>query len=186
MRHRSFTPLLASAGAATLFVGLLTGCSVREVPMHPAENANDPACADVIVRLPDEIGELKRRNTNAQSTGAWGDPAGVLLYCGIEPSGPTTDQCVSVNGIDWIMDDSEAPLFRFEAYGREPGLEIVIDSNLSSGSVIAEFGASVSQLPQVRKCTNVSDSLDFSGTSDENPTEPTDDAPAEDAPTESE
>ena len=90
--------------------------------MHPAENANDPACADVIVRLPDEIGELKRRNTNAQSTGAWGDPAGVLLYCGIEPSGPTTDQCVSVNGIDWIMDDSEAPLFRFEAYGREPGL----------------------------------------------------------------
>lgn len=134
--------------------------------MQPAANANDPACADVIVRLPSELGDLKRRNTNAQSTGAWGDPASVLLYCGIEPSGPTTDQCVNVDGVDWIMDDSQAPLFRFEAYGREPGLEVIIDSELSSGAVISELSPSVAQLPQVRHCLSVSETLDLSGTSD--------------------
>ncbi len=122
--------------------------------MQPAADANNPACADVTVRLPAEIGELERRSTNAQSTGAWGEPAAVLLYCGIEPSGPTLDECVSVDGIDWIMDDSNAPLFRFEAYGREPGLEVIIDSELTSGTAIAELGSAVSHLPQVRHCTN--------------------------------
>lgn len=132
--------------------------------MQPAIDANDPACADVIVRLPDTIGELERRGTNAQSTGAWGDPAAILLYCGIEPSGPTLDGCMTVNGVDWIMDDSNAPLFRFEAYGREPGLEVIIDSDLTSGTAIAELSAVVSQLPQPRQCTSPEDTLDFSQT----------------------
>lgn len=132
--------------------------------MQPAVNANDPACADVIVRLPDELGELQQRRTNAQSTGAWGEPASVLLYCGIEPSGPTLDNCVNVNGVDWIRDDSNAPLFRFEAYGREPGLEVIIDAEQTSGTAIIELGNVVSQLPQVRHCTSPQDTFDFTQT----------------------
>lgn len=130
--------------------------------MQAAKDANNPACADVIVRLPDSVDGLERRYTNAQATGAWGDPASVLLYCGIEPSGPTTDSCVSVNGIDWIMDESRAPLYRFAAYGRSPGLEVVIDAskNVSGTNVISDLGYAVSQLPQERKCTSVRDSFD--------------------------
>lgn len=52
---------------------MLTGCS-GDVPMIPADDANNPACADVIVRLPSTVDGLDRRYTNAQSTGAWGDP----------------------------------------------------------------------------------------------------------------
>lgn len=131
--------------------------------MQPAELANHPACADVIVRLPDELAGMKQRKTNAQSTGAWGDPAAVLLTCGIEPMGPTTLPCVNVNGIDWIIDDSLAPMYRFEAYGRYPGLELIVDSDKASGTeAVLDLANVVSQLPQQRECTSLMDTLDFS------------------------
>lgn len=152
--------MLLAAGA---LAGLLTGCS-PDVPMEPAIDANNPACADVIVRLPATVDGLDRRTTNAQATGAWGDPATVLLYCGIEPSGPTTDQCVTVKDVDWIIDDSRAPLYRFEAYGRSPGIEIIVDADqqVSGTNAIAELSSAVSQLPQERHCTSVLEELDDS------------------------
>ncbi|QNN63817.1 DUF3515 family protein [Leucobacter denitrificans] len=132
--------------------------------MDPAVDANDPACANVIVRLPATLDGLDKRNTNAQATGAWGDPASVLLYCGIEPSGPTTDHCVTVGGIDWIVDESRAPLYRFEAYGRTPGLEVIVnaDEQVSGTNVISELRGAVEQLPQERHCVSVSEVIDES------------------------
>lgn len=131
---------------------LLTGCA-GEVPMEPAADANTPACADVTVRLPKTVAGLDKRTTNAQATGAWGDPPSVQLKCGIEPSGPTTDRCVYVNGVDWIIDESAAPIYRFEAYGRTPGLEVFVDSEKVSGTdVVTDLSAVAKQLPQERKC----------------------------------
>ncbi|EYT52870.1 hypothetical protein H490_0111925 [Leucobacter sp. UCD-THU] len=157
--HR--TRLLALATAALASATLLTGCA-GDVPMEAAENANDPACADVIVRLPDTVAGLERRTTNAQSTGAWGDPAGVQLQCGVEPSGPTTDTCVNVDGVDWIMDDSQAPLYRFEAYGRSPGLAVFVNSEYASGTAaVLDLGTVVRELPQTRECVGLVDTLDL-------------------------
>ena len=152
---------LAIGTSALAVTGLLTGCT-GDVPMEPAPDANNPACADVIVRLPDAVADLERRTTNAQSTGAWGDPAGVLLYCGVEPSGPTTDDCVNVNGVDWIIDRTNAPLYRFEAYGRTPGLAVIVDSEKASGTeTVVDLGAVVQLLPQTRQCTSLADTLDL-------------------------
>ena len=156
-RTRFITAIAVIAGG----VSLLAGCA-GDVPMESAENSNDPACADVIVRLPATVAELDKRTTNAQATGAWGDPAGVLLYCGIEPTGPTTQECVNVNGVDWIVDDTRAPLYRFEAYGREPGLQVVVDSEKASGTAaVLDLSAVVKQLPQVRQCTSVNDTFEL-------------------------
>lgn len=142
-------------------LGGLTACA-GQVPMEPAPNANDPACADVIVRLPKTVASFEKRTTNAQSTGAWGDPAAVLLYCGIIPSGPTTDTCVNVNGVDWIIDRTNAPLYRFEAYGRNPGLQVIVDSNLASGTeAVVALGSVVKQLPQERQCVSLEDTLEI-------------------------
>lgn len=138
-----------------------TGCSGGEVPMEPAENANDPACADMMVRLPSSVAEQERRMTNAQSTGAWGDPVVVELRCGIEPTGPSTNPCVNVDGIDWVIDDSAAPLYRFEAYGRLPGVEVFADNNAVAGvSVLTDLSSAVSVIPQTRECLNLSDTID--------------------------
>lgn len=130
--------------------------------MEAAGGANDPACADVIVRLPQSVAGFDKRETNAQSTGAWGDPAGVLLRCGIEPSGPTTDDCVNVNGVDWIIDRSNPPLYRFEAYGRSPGLEVIVDSELASGTeATVDLGEIAKLLPQERQCTSLAETLEL-------------------------
>lgn len=140
---------------------LLTACAAT-VPMEPAEDANSPACAGVTVRLPEQVAGLDRRDTNAQATGAWGDSAAVQLVCGEEPSGPTTDQCVTVNDVDWVINDSAAPIYRFEAYGREPGLAVYVDSEVVSGTdAVLDLSAVARHLPQTRKCTAVSDSFEI-------------------------
>lgn len=130
--------------------------------MTPAKNANDPACANVTVRLPSSVAGLEKRTTNAQATGAWGNPVAVQLQCGVEPSGPTTDDCVNVNGVDWIIDRSEAPLYRFEAYGRSPGLAVYVNSELASGTeTVVDLAAVAQQLPQERKCTSLNETLEL-------------------------
>lgn len=150
-----------SALAAVLGTAVLSGCA-GQVPMTPAADSNNPACADVVVRLPDTVAEQKKRSTNAQGTGAWGDKAAVQLVCGVEPTGPTTDDCVNVNGVDWVIDRSNAPIYRFEAYGRDPGLAVFVDSEQVSGTeVTVDLGAVVKQLPQTRQCTSLADTLDI-------------------------
>ena len=143
---------LTVAGAA-----LLAGCA-GTVGLQPAADATNPSCADVIVRLPDTVAELDRRETDAQATGAWGDPAGVLLHCGVTPPGPTTLPCDNVNGVDWIRDDSADPLYTFTTYGREPAVEVTLDSEAaSSSSTLVDLTNAVSVIPQTEQCLNVDD-----------------------------
>jgi hypothetical protein len=131
---------LRSLARTTVLVALattlLTGC-VQAVPLQPADNANDPACADVIVRLPDTVADKPKRETTAQATGAWGDPAAVLLHCGVTVPGPTTDTCIALNGVDWIADESEAAedTYRYTTYGRVPAVEVVINADPDTGGV---------------------------------------------------
>jgi hypothetical protein len=126
--------------------------------MTAAPDANNPECANVIVRLPDTVAELPKRETHAHSTGAWGTPASILLTCGVDVPGPTTLPCVSVNDVDWIEDDSQAPLYRYTTYGRTPAVEVVIDSDAVSGTTtLVDLGAAVSVLPSTSKCTDFAD-----------------------------
>ncbi|GAA1773009.1 DUF3515 domain-containing protein [Agromyces lapidis] len=155
-RRLRFAALLA-AGAAAL---ALSGCS-QAVPIDPAADASDPDCAAVVVRLPDSIAkdtgqEQAERETNAQGTGAWGSPASVLLRCGVPTPGPTTDRCVSVNGVDWVIDESDAPNFRFTSYGRTPAVEVLVDNDVVSGTTaITELSSAVSVIPSEGGCTDV-------------------------------
>ena len=134
----------ALAAAATL---ALAGCAPA-VALEPAADANNPQCAEVTVRLPDAVAELPERGTDAQATGAWGDPATVLLHCGVAIPGPTTQQCQSVNGVDWIIDESEAPRYRVTTFGRTPAVEVYLDNDLvSSAAVLDTLSRVVSILP---------------------------------------
>ena len=137
----------------------LTGCA-GQVPMQAAKDANNPACASVIVRLPNTVADQKKRETNAQGTGAWGTPASILLTCGVTVPGPSTLPCVSVNGVDWLEDDSKAPLYRYTAYGRNPAVQVVIDSDKVSGTTtLVDLNPAVSAIPATAKCTSVADTL---------------------------
>jgi hypothetical protein len=141
---------------------LLSGCSGPSVAMQPAESAAAPECADVTVRLPDTVDGLEKRETNAQATGAWGNPASVLLRCGVPSPGPTSDRCISLNGIDWIEDASEAPTYRYTSYGRTPAVEVAIDSStgVSGTNALIDLQDAVGMLPQTGECVGPDDLLD--------------------------
>ena len=139
---------------------VFAGCS-QAVPIETAPLASDPACAAVVVRLPDTIAqdtdsEQQQRETNAQGTGAWGEPASVVLRCGAEPPGPTTERCVSVNGVDWVIDESQKPKYLFTTYGRTPAVEVLVDNDVVSGTtVITDLSAAVSAIPADGGCTTL-------------------------------
>ena len=137
---------------ASLALLTLSGCAAT-VNLEPAEDSNNPGCAEVMVRLPSQLGGLQERYTNAQATAAWGDPAAVLLRCGLEPVEVSTLPCVSAGGIDWLVDDSLAPSYRFISYARFPAVEVIVDSDNASGITSLEgIAGAVAQLPVTKAC----------------------------------
>ena len=158
--RRTRTRTLGALTLALAGTAVLAGCA-GPVALEPAADATDPACADVIVRLPDSVADADRRETDAQATGAWGDPAAVLLRCGVEPYGPTTLPCYNVNGVDWIRDDADDPTFVFTTYGRTPAVEVIVDADNASGtSALVDLTTAVSAIPQTDVCLNADDVLD--------------------------
>ena len=150
-------PLLVVAALAAAVA--LAGCTPA-VSLEPAADAVDPGCAEVVVRLPDTVADLAKRETDAQGTGAWGSPASVLLRCGVADTGPTTLPCVDVNGIDWVRDDADAPNYRFTTFGRTPTTEVIVNSDSVSGTTaLVDLTNAVQVIPQTSKCTDVSDSF---------------------------
>jgi uncharacterized protein YceK len=139
----------------TASVLVLSGCA-PVVPLEPAEQANNPECAEIIVRLPDELAGLAERRVNAQSTAAWGEPAAVILRCGLEPVEVSALPCVTATDIDWLVDESEAPSYRFISYARSPATEVIIDSTTVAGvTVLDELAASIGVLDATKRCTEV-------------------------------
>lgn len=137
---------------ASLALLTLSGCAAT-VNLEPAEDSNNPGCAEVMVRLPSQLGGLQERYTNAQATAAWGEPAAVLLRCGLEPVEVSTLPCVTAAGIDWLVDDSLAPSYRFISYARFPAVEVVVDSDNASGITSLEgIAGAVAQLPATKAC----------------------------------
>jgi len=140
---------------ALLATFLLSSCAPL-VALEPAEDANDPNCAEIIVRLPDEVAELPKRSVNAQSTAAWGNPVAVILRCGLEAVEVSALPCVSAADVDWLVDDSEAPTYRFISYARFPATEVIIDSTQVAGvTVLESLGGSVGVLEPTKRCTEI-------------------------------
>jgi len=131
---------------------LLTGCAATVV-MPAAPLANDPSCAEVIVRLPSETDGQAKRTTNSQSTAAWGEPVAITLTCGLEPVMVSALPCITAGDVDWIVDDSDKPNYTFISFGRTPATAVTIDSTKSSGAnVLEDLGQAVQFTKQSKKC----------------------------------
>ncbi len=108
------------------------------VSLDPAPDAINPLCADVIVHLPDSAGDLPSRETSAQGTAAWGKPTAVILACGVDVPRASALPCVTIDGIDWLQDESRSPQYLFTTFGREPAVQVLIDTD-----AVTPAGASV-------------------------------------------
>ncbi|HAP88365.1 MAG TPA: DUF3515 domain-containing protein [Arthrobacter bacterium] len=154
MRHPRFALPVRVPGillTATLTGAVLSACAPA-VDVTAAGDAANPACAPMMVALPDAIGDAALRKTNSQATAAWGDPSQVILRCGVNVPGPTTDRCVSVNGIDWVIKEGN-PVWTLTTFGREPATEILLDPDkISSATVLADLSAAAAKVPASRNC----------------------------------
>lgn len=147
MIRRTLAIAVAAAGL------LLSGCAAT-VHLEAQPLANSEACAEVSVRLPDALGDLKRQWTDAQATAAWGDEA-VVLGCGLEELAPTTLQCVRVGGVDWVVNDEDFPRQSLATYGRSPAVLVSVDTEvISGGDVVQALSAAVSTLEVTGECVD--------------------------------
>lgn len=146
----------AALGATGLLV--LAGCA-QAVPMDPGPSAAEVACSQVMVLLPDALGDRERRRTTAQATAAWavpGEPSSsaVTLTCGVTPPGPSTDPCATMGGVDWVVTDHGARVW-YTSYGRSPAVRISIPADAQDGTdtVLSAVAGAVAQFPAARTCS---------------------------------
>jgi hypothetical protein len=146
---------LAVVAGALILLGALTGCSTT-IHVDPADDANNAACADVSVLLPDAIGDLDRVWTDAQATGAWGAPT-VVLRCGVEVPAPSDLVCQTIGGVDWLVLAQEDERQRLVTYGRDPAIEVIIKrgSDIDFRSIVEKLSTSIQSglQPSTAKCT---------------------------------
>lgn len=157
-------PIVLPAVGVLLAVGVLTGCAARvSVPVAP--DADDPACATLVLALPQRLAGLPGLRTTSQATAAWGEArSAVVLRCGVEPPGPTTDQCVTADdgttSVDWVAvpgpagPDGSSP-WTFTTYGRVPAVEVRVPAAVTatrSTSFLLELGPAIATVEATRRC----------------------------------
>jgi len=152
---------VSAAVAAAIGMLVLSGCSGSSISLTAPDDADNPLCAEVMVRLPSSVDGSDRRWTDAQSTAAWGNPTAVILSCGVPTPGPTEARCITIGGVDWIVDESDAPRYRITTYGRTPAVEVFVDNEqVSPNEVLSRFAPYiVDTLPRERQCTETSELL---------------------------
>lgn len=159
MHHgKSSKFLLAFAALSALGVAL-TSCTPA-VDLAPAQDSANPACAAMMIALPDKLADQQLRETSSQGTAAWGNPSKVVLRCGVNAPPPTKDPCVGVNGVDWVskQDPAKPDNWTFTTYGREPATAILFNQNdVASSTVLAQLAAAAAKIPQTRKCLGPED-----------------------------
>ena len=98
--------VLRGALIASLSVLALTACS-RPVAVQ-APNAS-PDCEPVLSAAPIRLlGELQRETSPRDAAAvAWGDPP-IVLVCGIDHEAPPNAQVITIEGIDWIAEVTDA------------------------------------------------------------------------------
>lgn len=141
-------------------LALLAACTPT-IGTEPAADAADPACAPVMLALPDVVaGDLERTKVTAQATAAWGDRgAAVTLRCGVEqpPPSPDCQRFDSPNGtVDWVVEENDEGTWRFTTYGREPAIQVTVPPTVTEGhstSFIVDLTSAIDLIPATRQCT---------------------------------
>jgi len=142
----------AAAALGVLAAPLLAGCAAPLV-VDPAPYAADVDCARVMLAMPEDLGGLPGRPTSSQATAAWGEEYPLVMRCGVEPPGPTTDECLSIDTsgatVDWLVID-ESDVWRTVTFGRSPAVELVVPKERAQdalGDVLAEVSSAASLAP---------------------------------------
>ncbi|MFI0774782.1 DUF3515 family protein [Streptomyces sp. NPDC021212] len=130
--------------------------------VEPGPYADNPKCADVISRAPETVLSKHRDDVTGEGVASWGDGS-VVLRCGVTPLRPTTDLCVDVNGVNWVLDEKRAQKDGVQVlttYGRTPAVEVTVEGDgPKAGSALVDVNRAVRGIPQKSKCLALGDTL---------------------------
>ena len=151
------TPVRGVLAAALLTVAV-AGCSDDgdTADLAAAPDGGSQACAGVVDRAPAKVLDRERATPQPVGMAAWGDPP-IVLQCGVTlDEGPTSDPCLAIEGVDWLLDnpgDEDRPA-AFVTYGRSPGVRVTVpgDRQEATGALVDLAGA-VSPLPVAKRCS---------------------------------
>lgn len=128
----------------------LAGCS-RAVQVTPPPAAGSPGCAAVASAWPTRVAGLERgeASTDSPAVAVWGEGgSAIVARCGVDPPAPTTDDCLDIDGVDWVvrrLDDGAA----FVTYGRTPAVEVLVPAaHAPEPLVMGDFAAAGKAVPQ--------------------------------------
>lgn len=150
------------------------GACASPVSVPAGPHAADPACGQVLQALPGELAGGEERSIASQSIAGWGEPA-ITLRCGVEPPGPSTERCITVesgeSSVDWLAlepDDEMVPehaqrengSWTFVTYGRVPAVEVVVPTERGGDqptSVLVDLAPAVERTSAERHCVGIDD-----------------------------
>lgn len=125
--------LLTAPALLALVLGV-SACGTVRVP--PGPDASDPLCAEIVIGAPQVMLGLERSETSSQGTVAWGSGEDtIVLRCGVQPPGPTTDACTRLGDpegvqVDWIVREQDG-IVLLTTYGRTPAVDISVPRSVA-------------------------------------------------------
>jgi hypothetical protein len=127
----------------------MAACSAAAVAVTLPEGAADPACAALAETWPHDVSGRQPRPLTVDSPAAraWGDPP-IVAICGYPPPGPSTLECLAVDGVDWLI-QRRSDGVQFTTYGRAPALDVLIPAAYAPEPLLLPaFGPAARALPQ--------------------------------------
>jgi hypothetical protein len=90
---------------------------------------------------------VSRTGSRAADARAWGDPA-VIATCGWPPLAPTTQECLDVDGVYWVVERLSDGV-RFTTFGRDPAIEVLVPHAYAPEPLLLPaFAPAVRALPE--------------------------------------
>jgi hypothetical protein len=150
--------LLTAAGLLVLGVagGVLYAVQSPDGVAAPPHVA---ACESPMNLLPRTVGGQTARKavvadgTDPRDVREWGDPA-IIATCGWPALGPTSAQCLDVDGVDWVAEELSDGV-RFTTFGRDPAIEVLVpDTYAPAPLLLPAFARAAGALPEnARTCS---------------------------------
>ncbi|MDO5627549.1 MAG: DUF3515 family protein [Mobilicoccus sp.] len=144
---RRTSSFAVAGGVGVAVLSVLSACTAS-VEVAPGPDADAPPCQEVAGAWPVTVEGMEFTSTTpeAPSIAAWadgGDPA-IIARCGVPVPGPTTIECIEVDGVDWLAESLDDGM-RFTTYGREVAVELLVPDAYAPEPLVltafAEVGA---------------------------------------------
>lgn len=160
-RGRRVRLAVVLAGAGAVVGGLLVAREMNapDSGIEAAARGGTPQCARIARAYPDGFGGRGRDGTSLPGVGVWGG-GDITARCGVEPPAPTTDACLSVDGVDWVWRPARPGSTRrvLVTYGRDPAVEITMSGRFAgTDEVLVAMSRVVAPVPQHDRCVGDED-----------------------------